>query len=146
MTTEIGRTLGASLLVIGMLWGSSSPAPGSEPEAPEVTAVERRYCTQFGPFFVRFDPDKAAGVFAIHMNGDLGSMVGTLDGHELEGIWVENDSRGRIRMSFSGDWSTFEAEYSVESEPESWRGGWLGRLPRDDVEEFEHEGLTYRCR
>ena len=121
-------------------------AQESEQAVRETNSAERRYCTQYGPFFVRFDPDKAAGVFAILTNGDLGSMVGRLEGRSLEGIWVENDSRGEIRMRFSDDWSSFEAEYNVETVPEKWYGDWTGRLPPgDDATEFEHEGTTFRC-
>ena len=125
----------------------AATARQADASAADGVAIERRYCTQFGPFWVRFDPDKAAGVFAIHANGDLGSMVGVLEGDRLTGIWVENDSRGQIRMSFSPDRSTFEAEYNVESEPDEWYRGWLGRLqPEACPAQFDHDGKTYLCR
>ncbi|MHA7872719.1 MAG: hypothetical protein ACX939_10245 [Hyphococcus sp.] len=111
------------------------------------TSVERRYCTQYGPFFIRFDPDKAAGVFAILTNNDLGSIVGALDGHRLEGEWIEVDSRGAIRIAFSDDWSRFDAEYNVAGAPDRWYGDWTGRLPENgDVDSFIDEGTTFRCR
>ncbi len=115
--------------------------------AGETESIERSYCTQFGPFFIRFDPDKAAGVFAILQNNDLGSMVGALDGHRLEGEWIEVDSRGEIRITFADDWSSFEAEYNVAAAPDRWYDGWTGRLPENDaVDSFDVDGTTFRCR
>ncbi len=134
------------LLSLVVALGGSHAAPGASPDST-APSVERRYCTQFGPFFVRFDLDKAAGVFAIRANHDLGAMVGTLSNHQLDGAWMENDSRGRIRMTFSDDWSSFEAEYSLDSEPESWRGGWRGVLPANgEPTELARDGTTYDCR
>lgn len=121
----------------------AQPSYADDMQAP----AERRYCTQYGPFFIRFDPDKAAGVFAILSNNDLGSIVGALDDHRLEGEWIEVDSRGDIRITFSEDWSSFEAEYSVAGAPDRWYGDWTGRLPENaDVESFDVDGTTFRCR
>ena len=108
--------------------------------------VERYYCTQYGPFFFRFDPDKAAGVFAILTNNDLGSVVGRMDGRAFEGEWFEVDSRGDIRIFFAEDWSSFEVEYSIAGEPEEWLTGWKGRLrPEPATVAFTANDETYRC-
>lgn len=121
--------------------------PPSTYAADETVSVERRYCTQYGPFFIRFDPDKAAGVFAILQNNDLGSMVGALNGRRLEGEWTEVDSRGDIRIHFSEDWSSFEAEFNVAAAPDRWYDDWTGRLPEDsNADSFEVDGTTFRCR
>lgn len=123
-----------------------SPAKAAEPASNSVS-VERRYCTEFGPFFIRFDPDKAAGVFAINGNNDLGSIVGVLNDRQLEGEWMEVDSHGQIRIAFADDWSSFDAEYSVASSPERWRSGWSGHLPENEtVVSFEVDGVTFDCR
>ncbi len=112
----------------------------------ETTAIERHYCTQFGPFFMRFDPDKAAGVFTIHQNNDLGSVVGSLDERVFDGVWTEIDSRGEIRMTFSEDWAQFNAEYSVHDTPGEWRGGWVGRLAPDSrPQAFKAGDQTFYC-
>jgi hypothetical protein len=115
-------------------------------EEPTISE-ERYYCTQYGPFFIRFDADKAAGVFAIFNNGDLGSMVGVLKGHSLEGEWIEATSRGVIRMTFSEDWSKFDAQYNVATNPEKWYSNWKGHLrPAHDVTTFTKDGIEFRCR
>ena len=132
----------ALTLIIGALVATT--AKGG-PDAPS-PGTERHYCTQYGPFFIRFDEDKAAGVFAILTNGDLGSMVGALEGRRLEGEWVEVDSGGAIRIEFSEDWSTFEAEYNLAPEPETWHGDWRGHLrPTDDTASFVRDGVEFRC-
>ena len=110
-------------------------------------AVERHYCTQFGPFFLRFDPDKAAGVFSILPNDDLGAMVGVLEDRTLTGSWIENDSKGAIRLVFSEDWSSFEAGYTVAPDQENWREGWTGYLPpAGDPPSFDIADETFLCR
>lgn len=138
------RTIRSILLAAAIAAPLLAPSTHAAEEAP---SVERRYCTQYGPFFIRFDPDKAAGVFAILQNNDLGSMVGALNGHRLEGEWAEVDSRGDIRIHFSEDWSSFEAEFNVAAAPDRWYADWAGRLPENSgVESFEVDGTTYRCR
>lgn len=116
-------------------------------QTAQAKSVERYYCTQYGPFFIRFDPDKAAGVFAILPNNDLGSIVGSLNDRTLEGEWIEVDSRGEIKLTFSEDWSRFDAEYTVSDDPDNWLGGWIGVLkPNDEAAVFEHDGVTFNCR
>jgi len=123
-----------------------APLVVSAPEVPS-PGTERHYCTEYGPFFIRFDTDKAAGVFAILTNGDLGSMVGALVGRRIEGKWTEVDSGGDIRLEFSEDWSSFEAEYNLTAAPETWHGDWRGQLrPSDDASSFVRDGVEYRCR
>ena len=74
-------------------------------------------------------------------------MVGELEGHSLEGEWIEIDSRGEIRMTFSKDWSEFDAEYNVAANPERWYRDWKGYLrPEDGVATFERNGIEFRCR
>ncbi len=109
-------------------------------------SVERRYCTQFGPFILRFDPDKAAGIFAILPNNDLGSIVGALNERELTGEWIEVDSRGEIRIQFADDWSSFSAEYNVASNPENWHSGWIGNIaPEATTTKFTVDDMTFYC-
>lgn len=123
-----------------------SLANAAEP-ASNSTSVERRYCTEFGPFFIRFDPDKAAGVFAINGNNDLGAIVGALNGNQFEGEWMEVDSHGQIRITFADDWSSFDAEYNVARSPDRWRSGWTGHLPQNEaVVSFDVDGVTFDCR
>ena len=110
-------------------------------------AIERHYCTQHGPFYLRFDPEKAAGVFAINANNDLGAVVGALEDRTLTGEWIENDSKGAIRIVFSEDWSSFEAAYTIAPDQANWREGWLGYLPpAGDPDEFDIAGETFHCR
>ena len=136
------RTL---MLTMMMLLVSPVTVAGHEPASRSV-AIERHYCTQYGPFFIRFDPDKAAGVFTIHNNGDLGSIVGRLDGLTLDGEWIEVDSRGEIRLEFTSDWSRFEARYNVAGNPETWHGNWTGILrPADAPATIEVNETEYRC-
>ncbi len=138
-----------SCLAIGAALAAllSAPAVAKDVHATNETPVERFYCTQFGPFFLRFDPDKAAGVFAILRNKDLGSVVGALSGRTLEGEWAEVDSRGEIRIAFSDDWATFDAEYTIHHTPDEWRGGWTGRLAPDArPHSFDADGQTFYCR
>ncbi len=110
-------------------------------------SAERYYCTQYGPFFLRFDGDKAAGFFAVLKNDDLGAVVGVLDGYELSGNWIETGGKGPIRMTFSEDWSSFEAEYAVAPDTENWISGWTGYLPpAGDPAVFDIDGESFRCR
>ena len=133
------RIFSAIVLVLSL---ATVATAADEPQ----TTVERYYCTQYGMFFIRFDPDKAAGVFAILPNSDLGSIVGVIDDHSLEGEWIEVDSRGAIRMTFSEDWSEFDAEYNVAANPEKWYSNWKGhRRPKEGVETFERDGVEFRC-
>ena len=126
---------------------SIAPGASAIEGSDQEFAIERQYCTQFGPFFLRFDPDKAAGVFAILTNNDLGSVVGAVDGRQFVGVWTEVDSHGEIRIAFSDDWSRFDAEYALHSSPEQWRGGWVGRLaPEGRPARFEADGQTFYCR
>ena len=127
----------------------SSPVNGqkSDSASSNVEAIERLYCTQFGPFFLRFDPDKAAGVFAINPNNDLGAVVGAIEDRTLTGEWIEVDSKGAIRIAFSEDWSSFEAAYTVGVDSTEWLEGWFGYLPpAGDPDEFEIAGETFHCR
>lgn len=133
-----------SILTVAIIFVSpvSAASPVSNDES-----IERRYCTEFGPFFIRFDPDKAAGVFAINGNNDLGAIVGALNGRQLEGEWMEVDSHGQIRINFADDWSSFDAEYNVASSPDRWRSGWTGHLPENEaVISFDIDGVTFDCR
>ena len=109
--------------------------------------IERHYCTQFGPFYLRFDDEKAAGVFNIFMNNDMGSMVGRLDGNKVIGNWIEVESSGRIQLEFSDDWSSFEAAYVVGEVSEDWRTGWRGILrPPDNPKTFAVGTVAYHCK
>ena len=108
--------------------------------------VERYYCTQYGPFFFRHDGDKMAGVFAILTNRDLGAVVGTIEERSFSGRWFEVDSAGDIKIEFSNDWTSFDAAYAIDGEPNAWRRGWVGRLRSgDSPTSFEEGGVTYRC-
>jgi len=117
------------------------PAPLAASDA------ERHYCTQYGPFYLRFDPEKAAGVFTIFANGDMGSVVGTLDDQTLTGEWIEVDNRGPIRIEFSPDWTKFDAFYALAAAPDTWHGDWRGHLrPQEDTVSFERDGRTFQCK
>ena len=137
------RTIQSALFAAAIALPLFAPSAYATDSTP---SVERRYCTQYGPFFIRFDPDKAAGVFAILQNNDLGSVVGALNGHRLDGEWIEIDSQGDIRITFADDWSSFEAEYNVAGATDRWYGEWMGRLPENgEVDSFDVDGTTFRC-
>jgi|GEM_PF-5797374 len=122
------------------------PVEAAETGGDGPPQIERYYCTQFGPFFIRFDDDKAAGVFAILPNDDLGSVVGELSGHKFKGEWIETDNRGEIILHFSDDWLYFDAEYTVQADPENWLGAWSGRIRPDNAPaSFEYKSVQYRC-
>jgi len=114
--------------------------------AAQAKDIERHYCTQFGPFYLRFDDEKAAGIFNIFMNNDMGSVVGKLVGNKIIGNWIEVDSSGRIQLEFSDDWSSFDASYSVGEASEDWRTGWHGVLrPAGRPKTFVVDTVTYHC-
>lgn len=134
----------AAIAALGLFMANNQATIASDTQINK--SVERYYCTQFGPFSLRFDSDKAAGVFAIFANGDLGSIVGHLRDHHLEGEWIEVDSRGKIKIDFSDDWSSFKAAYNVAPATGNWRTGWYGRLrPESKPSEFTVDGQTYKC-
>ena len=125
---------------LGLTGAFSGMALAADPPA------ERRYCTQFGPFVFHFDPDKAAGIFAINRNNDLGVMVGALEGHTLKGEWVEVDSRGAIEVTFGDDWSRFDARYNVGHRPGDWYDGWIGiQQPPSGAATFVEDDVTFYC-
>ena len=108
--------------------------------------VERYYCTQYGPFFLRFHRQDVAGVFAILMNDDIGAVIGRVDGQSFVGRWLEIDNSGDIKIEFSEDWHSMNASYSVDSDPETWRHGWLGRIrPAGKPASFKHDDVAYLC-
>jgi hypothetical protein len=130
------------LIALTLLFGT---ALAQDDDAQD--SIERRYCTQQGPFILRFDPDKAAGIYAILANDHLGVTVGSLDGFIFEGTWYELDTTGPIRLEFSDDWSSFEATYATAPDKEPWRTGWTGYLPpAGHPVTFEIGGETFRCR
>lgn len=115
-------------------------APGS------ASPIVRHYCTQYGPMFLRIDGNQLAGVFVILTNGDMGSMVGTIRGHTMDGEWFETDSQGDIVISFEPDWSGFNAQYNVSSRPAVWHRNWIGKLrPSGNPVTFELEDTTLLC-
>jgi len=120
-------------------------------------AAEQRYCTQSGPFMIRFENGRAAGIFAaLPLPGGAGSglrtgpgpgaMAGVVASRTLEGVWTLSDRRGLIRIGFSEDWSSFIAAYAVEADPSEWAGGWMGYLPpAGDPADFVIDGERYHC-
>lgn len=130
------------LIALFVLFGVAHAQDGAVQDS-----VERRYCTQQGPFFLRFDPDKAAGVYAILQNDSLGVVVGSLDAFQFVGTWYEMDKTGPIKLEFSEDWSSFEATYAVAPDKVPWQTGWTGYLPpAGHPVTFEIGGETFRCR
>ena len=142
---ELKRAMRTGLALLSFcVLGAVSPVTASQDATRP--SVERHYCTQHGPFFIRFDDAKAAGVFAILSNGDLGSMVGQLNGTTLEGDWFEVGSRGRIVIEFSSDFTRFEAEYNVADAPETWYRGWLGvERPDESVSSIAPDDVLLHC-
>lgn len=111
---------------------------------------EHRYCTQSGPFLLRFDQMKAAGFFAAlpeyEPASGPGAVAGSLSSRTLEGVWTLPDKRGSIRMGFSRDWSSFVAAYALEEDPENWISGWMGYLPpAGDPPTFIIDGDRFYC-
>ena len=137
-----------AIIIASIMMGAFLALPATAQNSDELDAgIERHYCTQKGPFFLRFDPAKAAGVFAILANNDLGAVVGALEERTLTGEWIETDSKGAIRMAFSEDWSSFEAAYTIAPDGENWREGWTGYMPpAGDPTSFDIDGETFLCR
>lgn len=134
------RILTAALTAIS-LWAVFAPALSA-------SAEERRYCTQTGPFLLRFETAHAAGFFkALPKNGGgPGAVAGAMPGRTLTGDWMTPDARGALRMGFSEDWSSFVAAYAPEADPENWRTGWMGYLPpAGDPPTFVIDGETFHC-
>lgn len=134
-------------------------APAAAQQAAQGDFIaEQRYCTQSGPFMIRFDRDRAAGFFAAlpaapeaetagaRSERAPGAIVGVLVNRTLEGAWLQTDKRGVLRMGFSDDWSSFIAAYALEDDPETWRSGWMGYLPpAGDPPTFAIDGDRYHC-
>ena len=136
----------------------TAPAAAQQAALPGEAVAEQRYCTQSGPFMIRFDRDRAAGFFAAlpppqepeapgaQAERAPGAVVGVLFNRTLEGAWLQTDRRGVLRMGFSDDWSSFIAAYALEDDPETWRSGWMGYLPpAGDPPTFAIDGDQYHC-
>lgn len=111
---------------------------------------EQRYCTQSGPFLLRFDETRAAGFFAAlpeyEPTSGPGAVAGALSNRTMEGVWTLPNMRGAIRMGFSQDWSSFVAAYAFEGDPENWTSGWMGYLPpAGDPPTFIIDGDRFNC-
>ena len=146
--------LAGLVLVAGAARAAQTPDRGG--------VVEQRYCTGSGPFLLRFEATRAAGIFAdLPQRGAEppptlarqdkaprvpGAMAGALSGRRLEGAWTSAERRGTIRIRFSEDWSSFTAAYAFESAPDEWTGGWTGYLPpAGDPDDFVIDGERHHC-
>jgi len=120
---------------------------GADAQTAEIAAIERTYCTQYGPFFIRFDSDNAAGVFALPADHDLGVMIGLLHKQTFAGKWIKIDESGAIHLVFSEDWSSFEAAEDAAPNEDGWTAGWAGYMPpAGDPAQFVIDGETFVCR
>ena len=156
-------TLSSPMLWVSLtLWACltflTAPAAAQQAAFPGEAVAEQRYCTQFGPFMIRFDRDRAAGFFAAlppapepettgaQAERAPGAVVGVLVNRTLEGAWLQTDKRGFLRMGFSDDWSSFIAAYALDGDPDTWRSGWMGYLPpAGDPPTFAIDGDQYHC-
>ena len=110
--------------------------------------IQRRYCTEVGPFDLLFDSDEIAGAYAILPKNILGASWARLNGFKAIGRWHDPDGKGDIHFEFSPDWTFFTTDYRADDEPEVWyRDQWHGALmPSGNPESFTKDGGTYRCR
>lgn len=151
--TAAAALLGAALALLAL-----PAAAQADIETGAGSVMEQRYCTQSGPFMMRFQRNRAAGFFAAlpeaagagpesaQPQNAPGAIAGVLVNRTLEGVWTQTDRRGFVRMGFSDDWSSFVAAYALEDAPETWRSGWMGYLPpAGDPPTFVIDGDRYHC-
>ena len=107
---------------------------------------ERLYCSENGPFLLRKEGDTLAGMYAMLASGELGAVVGRLDGHLLRGRWREVDQEGDIVVYFTPDRSAFEVVFRMDAEPERVYRRFRGALRyADGGSSFTLDNVHYRC-
>lgn len=137
-------------LVSGLLILSAAltlPSASAQDTGAQILPGENRlYCTQLGPLLISFARGKAAGTYRILGEDRVGAFAGTMSDFELLGEWLEQETRGSIRILFSSDWSSFEVAHSIAPSTDEWRTGWSGYMPPAGTRaSFKIEGETYFC-
>jgi hypothetical protein len=99
-------------------------------------AIAPEYYTQYGVLSFKSEGGKVVGTYP-RQNGKI---TGKLEGNELKGMWRQSDGGGSIVITFSPDFSTFEARYNNTGTPGAWATGWSGTR-KPDVKSREYETL-----
>jgi hypothetical protein len=98
--------------------------------------IAPEYYTRYGVLSFKSEGRQVAGTYP-YQNGRI---TGKLEGNELKGTWRQSDGGGSIVITFSPDFSTFEARYNYAGTPDNWATGWSGTR-KHEVQSREYETL-----
>ena len=98
--------------------------------------IAPEYYTQYGVLSFKPEGREVVGTYP-YRNGRI---YGKLEGNELNGTWRQSDGGGSIVITFSPDFSTFEARYNYTGTPDNWTNRWSGTR-KHKVQSREYETL-----
>jgi hypothetical protein len=104
--------------------------------------IAPEYYTRYGDLSFKSEGRQFVGTYP-YRNGRIS---GKLEGNELKGTWRQSDGGGSIVITFSPDFSTFEARYNYTGTPDNWATGWSGtRKPEAQSREYETLWGVMKC-
>jgi hypothetical protein len=98
--------------------------------------IAPEYYTQYGVLSFKPEGREVVGTYP-YRNGRI---YGKLEGNELKGTWRQSDGGGSIVITFSPNFSTFEARYNYTGTPDNWTNRWSGTR-KHKVQSREYETL-----
>lgn len=106
----------------------------------------KRYCTEIGRFDLLFNDHEIAGSYYLKHKNMIGGVWGILKDNIMTGRWQDADGKGDIIITFTDDFSYFNADYRADDEPNKWyKGSWHGALRPNDNPSFKFNQKTYQC-
>jgi hypothetical protein len=104
--------------------------------------IAPEYYTQYGVLSFKPEGREVVGTYP-YRNGRI---YGKLEGNELKGTWRQSDGGGSIVITFSPDFSTFEARFNYAGTPDNLTNRWLGtRKPEVQSREYETLWGVMKC-
>ncbi len=82
--------------------------------------IEGTYSTSFNKMTLKINGSKVTGFY----DYSGGKIEGTLIGNELNGIWIQNNGRGKFRFIFNSDFSSFTGKWGYNNDvpTNNWNG------------------------
>jgi len=104
--------------------------------------IAPEYYTQYGVLTFKPKGVQIVGTYP-HENGKI---IGKLEGNVLKGTWRQSGGSGAIVITFSPDFSAFEARYNHAGAPGRWATDWSGiRKPEVQAREYKTLWGVMKC-